>query len=267
MTPTGFFFRLPITIIFLVVLGAMFATVALGRRMGERDRKDCDDDSRTHATGLQAAVLGLLALLLGFTFSAAALRYDSNRDIVVAEANAIKTAYLRADLAVEPERTALRAILERYVDLRVAFYQVGVDARQRASVDAESERLQARMWAQAMTSAARSTSYSMPLLVDSVNKVIAFHETRLDAARNHVPPEILWLLVIMAPATTGLTGYVAGFGNRRLQAPTSIVLVLIALVIGVIVDLDRPMHGFIRGGQDAMLDLERSLQRMPLSLS
>jgi hypothetical protein len=260
---TGFLLRLPIGIIFVAFLAAMIGTWALGRWRGACDRARCDDDARSHASGLHTAMLGLLALLLAFTFSMAAQRFQDNRDMVVLEANAIGTAYLRADIAVEPERAALKDLLRRYVDTRVAVYGAGVDVARRDALIEESERLHRQMWNQAATSAARAPTSTTALLVAAINDVIDFHSRRIDAARNHVPPTILWLLAIMAAASTGLTGYVSGFGNRRHPAPTAIVLVLIALVIVAIIDLDRPRRGFIQGGQESMLELRKSLQPSP----
>jgi hypothetical protein len=104
----------------------------------------------------------------------------------------------------------------------------------------------------------------MAEVVDGVNRMFDLYELRQHALRNHVPPTIIWLLVIMAAAATALTGYVAGFGNKRHPTATALVLLLIALVIVVIVDLDRPTRGLIRGGQESLLDLQRIL-RPPVS--
>ena len=256
----GFLFRLPVTVIFAILLGAMFGSVALGRRLGARTRAAYDGDARAYAGGLHTAMLGLLALLLGFTVSMAGQRFELNRDLVVDEVNAIDTAYARADLAAEPERSALKDQLRRYVDTRVDFYDVGINAARRLAVDDESTGLQAQLWRAAARNALRAPlSTAAPLLVAAVNDAIDFHAKRIDVARNHVPATLLWLLAVMAVATTGLTGYVASFGSRYHGAPTAIVIALIALVIVAIVDLDRPLRGVIQGGQQSMLDLQRTI--------
>jgi hypothetical protein len=260
---TGFLFHLPVGVFVVALLAAMFGSLVLGRRLGASDGPTCDEDARTHAGGLQAAMLGLLALMLGFTFSMTAQRFETNRDLVVLEANSIETAYLRAEIAAAPEREALEESLRRYVATSVAFFDEGTSAERRAALAAESLDLHARMWSQAAASAAKAPTSTMALLVDSVNQVIDAYRKRVDAARHHVPSVILWLLVLMAVASTGLTGYVSGFGNRRHGAPTAVVLTLIALVIGVIVDLDRPVRGMIRGGHESMVELQATLQAHP----
>jgi hypothetical protein len=252
--------RVPLTVLLAGLFLTMAASWLIGRRMGVRNRVHCDDDSRTHASGLQASMLGLLALLLGFTFSMAVQRFEFNRDMVAREASAIETAYRRADIAAEPDRLALRALLRRYVDARVAFYEAKIDLGRRGVLEEESRRLQDEMWRYAMTTAAHAPNSVTALLVDALNQVEDAHAMRLQGVRNTVPSTILWLLMLMSVAATGLSGYVAGFGNRRHPAPTAVVLLLIASVIIVIVDLDRPMRGLIRGGQESMLDLQRSLR-------
>jgi hypothetical protein len=246
----GFMNRWPLWLVFVVLMVIMILALELGRKTGIRDRTTCDDDSRTHATGLNASVLGLLALILGFTFSMAVYRYELNRDMIVAEASAIETAYERADLTVEPQRSALKDGLRRYLGTRIDFYDAGSSREMRARVDAESERLHFALWNEAAAAAARAPTSTTALLVESINMVTEFHAKRVDARSNHVPPTILWALLVMAAAAAGLTGYVSGFGN-------------IAVVTTAIMDLDRPMSGLIRTGQPAMLHLREILSRQP----
>jgi hypothetical protein len=253
-------YAVPIGIVLLALFAAMLATWDIGRRIGIRERERSDEDARTHVSGLLGALLGLLALLLGFTFSMAAQRFETNREMVAHEANAIATAYRRADMAAEPERLALKNLIRRYVDARVHLYEAKIDLVKRNAITAESRRLQDEMWQQAMVTAARAPTSTTALLVEGVNQLIDEQELRLQAVRNHVPPTILWLLMLMSAIATGLMGFVSGFGNRRHRAPTIVVIGLIALVIVVIVDLDRPTRGFIRGGQDALLDLQRAVR-------
>jgi hypothetical protein len=254
-----FLHRVPLVIVLAGLFLAMAASWIIGRRLGVIDRERCDEDSRTHATGLHAAMLGLLALLLGFTFSMAAQRFETARDLVAHEASAIETAYLRADFALEPDRLAIRDALRRYIDTRIAFYDAKIDLRKRTAVEKESQRLIGEVWRHASATAARTPSPTTALLVEGVNEAMDLHTQRLLASRNFVPSTILWLLMIMSVAATGLTGYVAGFGNRRHPAPTAVVLLLIAMVIVVIFDLNRPTRGLIRGGQESLIDLQRSL--------
>jgi hypothetical protein len=192
-----------------------------------------------------------------------AQRFESTRDVIAGESAAIETAYLRTDLAPEPQRGVLQALLRRYVDTRIEFYGARNDLRRRVEVEQVTRSMQEEMWAQTVAVAALAPTSTTALLVDAVNQVIDFHAKRLHARRNHVPPTILWLLILMAVASTGLTGYVSGFGNRRHVIPTVIVLALIAMVIVVIIDLDRPMRGLIQGGDESMFEVKARLQPPP----
>jgi len=259
-----FLYRVPLSVIFFGLFALMTATWFIGRVIGTRARAAVDEDARTHAGGLHAAMLGLLALILGFTFSMSAQRFEVNLDRAAEEASAIETAYLRADLTDAPARLVMRDLIRRYVDTRIAFYEAKIDFRSRAVIEAESRKLQEEIWRLTVASAASAPTPPMAEVVDGVNRMFDLYELRQHALRNHVPATILWLLVVMAAAATALTGYVAGFGNRRHPTATAVVLLLIALVIVVIVDLDRPTRGLIHGGQESLLDLQR-LMRPPVS--
>jgi hypothetical protein len=260
MFVNGFLHNVPTGIIVVVLVGAMAASMEIGRQIAERERTRFDGEARTHASNLHTAVLGLLALLLGFTFSMATTRFETVRGLVVDEASAIETAYRRADLAPEPERSIIKNRLTRYVDTNIDFYKAGIDEEARRAVADEVRGLQATIWRQAVSTAEQAPTTMSALLLEAVNEVADAHVKRLDARDHNVPAMIVWLLVVMAVASTGLTGYVAAFGNRQHPAPTAIVLVLIALVIGVIIELDRPTRGLIQGGQDSMLELRRDFR-------
>jgi hypothetical protein len=253
----GAVFRLPLGVLLALLLGIMLLTLELGLWRGTRAREGYDDRARSYASGLHAALLGFLALLLGFAFSLSASHFVTNRDLVAEEANAVDTAFRRADLAPDPERGAIKASLRRYAETRIAYYGEGIDEARRRTIDDESLTLQDDLWRRTAAVAERAPTCPVATLVQAINRVIEIHETRADAARNHVPPAVMWLLVVMSAAATGLTGYVSAFGNRHHAAPTAVVLVVIGLVLVAIVDLDRPLRALVHGGQPGLLKLRR----------
>jgi hypothetical protein len=251
----GDVFRWPLPALLAFFAGIMVAALEVGRLLGARVRASSDADARTYATGLQTAILGLLALLLGFAFSLSASHFVANRDLVTAEANVIETAFRRAELVDEPQRSALKKQLRSYLETRIAYYAPDLDAPRREYIDEKSLAIQEHLWRTTAAAAERSPTYMTALLVDAVNRVIEMHETRVDAARNHIPRVVMWLLLGMAAAGTALTGYVSAFGSGRHRSPTAIIVVLIALVLVAIVDLDRPIRGLTHGGQPSLLKL------------
>jgi hypothetical protein len=242
----------------LILVGAAEAAFRLGRSSAPRTSGEVRDELGT----LQAAVLGLLALLLGFTFSMAATRFEARRLLVVEESNAIGTSYLRTDALPEPSGHEVRALLRQYVDVRLAFDAGGDDPEHLRASDLKAERLQRAFWSRSMAEA-RSQPRSVPLglLIAALNSVIDLHAAQLAATRALIPGGVVQLCLLVAAAALFMVGYAFGLARRR--RPGSVVLLsfLVTAVIFVIADLDRPHAGMIRTTQQAMVLLRESLSR------
>jgi hypothetical protein len=245
--------------IVLVALLALFLLAAeLGYRAGRRAAKQ-DPQVAT----IQGALLGLLALLLGFSFAMAQSRYDARRALVVDEANAIGTAYLRTQLLSGPEGPEIAAALRRYVDVRLARLGHRVDEFTLRGSIAETEQRHEYMWARAMKAAQHDPRPAVSLLIAALNEVIDLHGKRLAAFRNHVPASVFLLLYFVAAVAMAVSGYASGLAGRRSLWPTAITAALIAVVIVVTMDLDRPQRGLITVSQQSMIDLRDSMNRPP----
>jgi hypothetical protein len=204
-----------------------------------------------------ASILGLLAFMLAFTFGLAASRFDARRQIVIEEANAIGTTYLRARLLPEPEQSEIARLLREYVDVRVR-------AAQQAEVNeglARSEELHDQLWSQATAAAARDPGSIMTgLFIQSLNEVIDMHAKRLGALRNRIPITIWITLFGLTVFGMGSTGYQAGLSATR-RSPEMLLLGLaFAGVLFLVVDLDRAHAGLLRVSQQAMLDLQQTMK-------
>jgi len=245
----------------LVVAGLLAAEA--GFQFGRRQRRIHGEAARSNVSTLQGAILGILALLLGFSFAMAQSRFEARRQLVVMESNAIGTAILRAQLLRAPEGPKVVDLLRQYVDVRLVFHEVSLDGDKLREVNRETDRLQAELWALAVKAVERSSRPAIAgLFVQSLNEVIDLHATRLNAMRNHVPESVLWLLCFVTVLALGLTGYGSGLGGDRNTWPTVTTAVLIAVVVVVIMDLDRPRRGLIRVGQESMVELRESLRRL-----
>jgi hypothetical protein len=202
-----------------------------------------------------AAGLGLLAFLLAFTFGMAASRFDTRRGLVLDEANAIGTTYLRAALLPEPHRTEIRTLLREYVDLRLEAVQPGmaVSARER------SEELQGRLWAQAVSVAEKPTPIT-GLFIQSLNEVIDLHAKRVTLGlRNRIPLTIWVALYSTAILAMAGVGYYAGLASTTRSLATLALVVTFSGILCLIADLDRPQEGLLEVSQQAMVDLRKSL--------
>lgn len=248
--------------IFAIIIVLLLLATEIGFRLGRRGQSKNGEHTRSQVNTLQATSLGLVALLLGFSFSMAMIRFDLRKQLVLDEANGIGTAYLRAQLLQEPLRKEVSSLLRRYVDVRLEFYQAGNNQEKLQKVNDDTERLHKELWSYAIATG-REFPISIPagLFVRSLNDLIDLHAKRVTALENHVPESVLILLCFAATLSLGLVGYGAGMGRLRNILPTLISVILIASVILLIIDLDRPRRGLIKVSQQRMVDLQGSFKR------
>lgn len=233
-----------------------FLALLLAREAGRllRARLPLSEDTKDDAFAM-TSVLGLLALLVGFTFSIALSRYEARRELVVKEANAIGTTWLRMQLLDAPERARMEDVLRRYVDSRIAFGQAqGAAAETQAY--ARSEALQEELWTSLMAAIApfRDTPRAS-LLVSTTNESIDLAAERYAERQAHIPSRILRLLCLFAVLAAAMVGYERGHQRRA----TTVLFVLLTLAVMLVIDLDLPSTGATQVPQQPMLDLQASL--------
>jgi hypothetical protein len=236
----------------------IFAAAEIGCRLGRRSSDREREQVRAHITTIQSALLGLLALLIGFTFSISLSRYDARRDLLLGEANAIGTAALRAQFLPEGHAVTAMALLRDYTDTRF-IYSPREEPPPARDV---GQALLDKLWAEAVLATAQDPK-SVPagLFAQSLNDVIDFNEKRRIANRNHVPEIAFLLLFGLSAVAIGFMGYGAGLVGTRQRIPNAIVAVSIALVIMLIADLDRPKRGLITVDQQALTDVKNSFAK------
>jgi hypothetical protein len=261
MLQTEFFHSAPIWLIGCGLLVLLLLAIEVGARVGASVRSRHKGKGTVDIGSIQGAMLGLLGLLLAFTYSLAANRQDTRRELVVREANAIGTAYLRTDLLPEPHRRELQAILRQYVDSRLMPDEIMQDPVKLAEAVRRSEGVLQTLWP-----AARRSNESRPptpldaLMFQALNEVIDLHTERLAAFEYRVPQIILWLLIAVAAIAVAVTGFGGALSGQRNLVLTSTLAVLLAAVTVVIIDLDNPRRGFIRVSQRPLIQLRDSLQ-------
>jgi hypothetical protein len=223
-----------------LMFGATGAGILIGRVLASRR-----DGLKEPLGVIQAAIVGLVALLLAFSLSMAVGRYETRRSAVVLEANAIGTTYLRAQTLTEPIRTRSLALLERYADARISLSESVPDSEKFNTAARTSVRLQNRLWALAGEALNRAPIETAPrLYVQTLNEMIDAHTTRVAALENRIPAAVLWLQILAAALALGILGmYLAAHGRGVSMALLAAGLVTIMLL--VIFDLDRPHRGMI----------------------
>lgn len=210
---------------------------------------------------VQAGLLGLLGLLLAFTYAQAADRYQIRKRLLVQEANAIGTFWLRTDFLPEPERTEDRRLLVRYVDLRVAEEGGPADLKALQARFREAEAIHTELWAVTTRPlATRPSTLLDTLLISSLNEVIDLHTSRLAAYEERVPGVVLGLVALVSALGLFLVGFSFGLVGQR--APVFVLVLAVAVVaVGLtVVDLDRSHRGLVRTSQTALRQLQRTMK-------
>jgi len=259
---TQLFFRLNSWALGLILFAVVFGATVLGLFIGHRLRHRSDALREPFAV-LQAAMLGVVGLILAFGLALAVGRYEARRTAVVDDANAIGTTYLRAQTLPEPERSRSLDLLKRYTNASIALtYAVPDSGRSAAAVAAESG-IQRQLWRLAGETLVASPTDSAPrLYVDSLNDMIDMQTVRVAGLSNRVPSAILILEVIGASAALGLlAAYLAILGRGVLAVVLGAALVTMLLLVTF--DLDRPTRGLIRVPATPLISLRASMQLPP----
>jgi hypothetical protein len=256
------FFEMNEIPVFLLLIVFSWLAIELGYRLGLRHRVVSDDSEKSHIGSLQGALLGLLALLLGFSFAMSVGRFDARRSLMLKEANAIGTAYLRTSFLPADQGNEARKLLRTYVDSRLQYVSAGMDTKALERVFATAAILQGQLWTIA-TNAATQDPRSVPagLFAASLNDVIDVSEERVTAFYSHVPEPVLGLLVVVSCGALGFIGYGCGLAGRRRLTSTILFSLLSVMVLLIVLDMDRPRDGLIQVQQGAMLRLQESLRK------
>lgn len=227
---------------------AMLAMLECGRQLGLK-RVKADPEGAHLGTGtIEGALFALLGLLLAFSFSGAALRFDSRRQLVVEEANAIGTAYLRVDLLPVERQHGLRELFRQYVDARLAMYEDPSWSREEYSAARQRAlALQDEIWKLALQGGkASETQAAMILLVPAINQMFDLANTRHMAIQMHPPWVIYGLMFLIGLACALVAGYGMAGGRQRSWLHAIGLAVVLSLTFYVILELEFPRLGLVR---------------------
>jgi hypothetical protein len=208
---------------------------------------------------IEGSLLGLLALLLAFTFGMSASRYETRRAVMLSEANNIGTVILRCDLYPDSTRNKLRTYLKEYVEARIAYFQAGTDDTKETNAIQATEKWDGMIWSTvAEASKVKDNLVASNQMVPALNAMIDIVTTRNAEKNATVPDSILWLLFLLCI----ISSFILGFQKSTSRNPYIISIVFALMVcacIQVIIDLDRPRQGFInmQGTNQYIVDLRK----------
>jgi hypothetical protein len=231
----------------LALLLGIWGCVELGRHVGARRYARSPSDTQWGTTAIEGSILALFGLLVAFTFSGAANRFDHRRELIVSEANAIGTAYLRVDVAPMEFQKPLRDLFRRYTDSRLAAYDGVNDLETFKSVNQKSTELQREIWTLAV--AAGSEPAAQPatnmLLLPAINEMFDVAATRAAALQMHPPLIIFLMLLFLALTSAVLAGHSMMASPSRNSIHTVSFAAIMTAAIYIIIDLEYPRLGLI----------------------
>ena len=251
MIASSFLDLIPLWALFLITAALVLLSIELGWRMGNYRHQRINEENNPPITAAAGATMGLLAFLLAFTFSMSASRFENRKQIVIQEANAIGTAYLRTDFLAEQPHAEARDLLKEYLALRAG----GVASIMTPEGMAKSAALQNQLWAIAAAAGAGSSSYVTGLFIQSLNEMIDIDTVRVAANRNRIPNSIWLMLYLVTIFSMVAMGFQFGLSGRRSWAVTILLVIVFTTVILIIADLDQPQVGLLKISQQPLIDL------------
>lgn len=251
--------QLPIWGVVLLFAVASLVLYELGYRLGRWwQQRTPDKEEQGPAGVIVGAILALMAFLLAVTMGMASDRFDARRGLVLSEANAIGTTYLRTDFLPAPADDVSAELLREYVPLRI------LDGTEADDIDARMARsvgIQGELWTTMEAAIERvGSSDILALYVESLNEVIDLHESRVTAGiYARVPDTVLLLLFGGTVLSLGMVGYSAGLAGRRSLITALVLILALGAVLMLVVDLDRSRDGFLQVSQQPLIDLQTQI--------
>lgn len=248
--------------VFIILAAASEIGFMAGRCIAKKfgNAKELPLDVDNNVSTITNSSLALLALFLGFTFSSALDHFEKNREAVTNEATALTTAYQIIKLQPQEYRDTLVGQLNTYIDVRLGVAALPNDPQSIRALQQDSQRQQEQMWRTVSILAAHQPDTPLlPPLIDALNSLVTAEKIRTDSLINGVPNGLFMPVALFLLFNGVLMGVSLGEGARRHTVLSWGLYFLVALAVGIIVDLDRPLKGYINVDQQAMMILKDSL--------
>ena len=257
----GFLYGANEWIIAFLLLVLLLAMNEAGFRLGRHAESRTSEKTKSEISVVAGSIVGVLGLLLGFTMSMAVARFEARRQLVLEEANAIGTSYLRTQHLPAPDGPEIASLLSDYVNLRLEYARADQDFDQLQTARRQTARVQKEFWVRAVAYAQKDPNpVRAGLILISLNQVIDLEAARWMTFLDRVPASVIYVNGFIALLAVSLVGYSFGVSGRRQVFSVCLLAVAISVVLAVILDLDRPRRGFIQVSQQPMIDLQDQLR-------
>jgi hypothetical protein len=257
----SFLFRTDALVLCIILFFLMIIMVWVGKVAGKLWRKD-EGEPRGGVSSLLGAVFALFGLILAFAFGMSGSRYESVKGVVVNEANNISTAVLRADLYPDSVREAFRNDFKQYLEARIAYYDhlSAWDTAQFFKAREDASKISTAIWNRAVQQS-KQPNMLIPssMMMPALNNMIDITTTREAMLKARVPDPIVYMLFILALASSFIAGFTSATIRRKDWLVIAGFALLSSMVIYMTLDLGRPMRGMIKAdkGEEAMIELRK----------
>ena len=251
---------IPVWLLFVGTIVLVILSIEVGFRLGNVALRRSPEEKESPVSAMAGAVLGLTAFVLAFTFGIVSDRYDSRKELVREEANAIRTAALRSDFLPEQDRAQAMAHFKEYLDLRLELAQSG-NIDNVPHVLSETKRIQDQLWLMAVVNARKDMNSDVAALyIDSLNQVIDIHALRVAVGVQARVPIGIWI-VLYSLTILGMmgVGYQTGIAGSKRSMARPILALSFSLVFMLIASLDRPGSRIMTVTQQPLIDLRNSM--------
>lgn len=245
--------------VFLIATLLLIGLAHAGYRSGAAFRRRNTEVAENHSGSVQGAVLGLLGLLLGFSFAMAVGHYDERCSLIVDDANSISTTWLRADFLPEPHKQEVKKLLKNYTELKMQEFDEMENEEIVTRVRKETAQIRTSLWEHTSAATAASPTPVTVSFVTSLNETIDIDVSRKAAVGNRIPGVVWMLLLVVAGCGAWSSGYGSGTGGLRSVFNQYIFPTLISIVMTLVADIDRPTKGLVSMDQEPFEDLLKSM--------
>jgi hypothetical protein len=241
----------------LFIVGALLIVMTeIGYRISQRLMLSNKTPQLKQTKAVQASIIGLMGLLLAFTFTISLQRFDHRQELAQLEADAIGTAYLRTAFLPDKMRMETKNLFRQYLMLRLQRSKA-MDYAELEKHENELAKIQQQIWQGGVVGGRENPNPMMANYVVALNAMIDLDSDRLAASRHHVPGPVWLLLLLLTSAGCWCVGYLIGAMGKRSLLPQLVLPLLLTITITLITDLDRPRHGLIGLDETGLHDLAR----------
>jgi hypothetical protein len=254
---------LKIAVLFIIPFLVVLIPIILGQRFGVYRIKEQDELQHTPVGTVVGSAFALLAFMLAFTFQIVSNRYDARKELLLDEVTNIRTTYLRAGLLKEPVRSESKKLLIEYIDIRV---ELASDTSKRVSSIMRSHQILGKLWGYAEALAEEDRSSEVyALYTQSINDLVDNLNQRISMTFEYrIPSIVLWILSIITFFSMFMLGYQFGISGKGSFQINVLLAIIFAVVMFLIISLDRPETGLARLNQKPVLSLQKQLHEMQL---